>query len=537
MPGGVVIPVPFAACGHWRAGVSATINVMNESLQQHLDSLARDECYRVDSVLKEGRYERTERVFFVGANGAEQGPYVRKVFEAESGLGGAYGRVLAAQRQGKRFLHLPRIVDCYSLGEHDAVVMEFVTGRTLADEIYETGPSLDVAKRLFSGICDAVGELHGRFDPPLIHRDIKPSNFMVDGDTVLVIDLGIARTFDKEAVCDTSHFGTRAYAPPEQFGYGQTDVRSDVYALGMLLFYLLCEETPVPSTAQQRLRAHGVPESVRDVVAQATAFDPVDRFGSVAAMRAAFMYAVGSPVDFRWKTAAAEAYYAQGAGDIRSGGSACGADGVQGAGDLRRGVLAAEAGYTQDSGSNPGFDMDGGSRPFNALHVSDSDCACATPYAVEPALSAILPITSVSGGAKERGRFKAFVHGARAALRWLWEFSSGIARRLPLGVGVAWDVLLAAWGAVMVFACVASCMNPQGDMARLPAFACVVGYVCIWLVMGWPIPLLVDTRPLERLFDWFERPTLKQRAIVAAGMVGAAFAVLTLIGILFLRES
>lgn len=62
---------------------------MNESLQQHLKCLARDECYRVDAVLKEGRLERTERVFFVGANGAEQGPFVRKVFEAESGLGSA----------------------------------------------------------------------------------------------------------------------------------------------------------------------------------------------------------------------------------------------------------------------------------------------------------------------------------------------------------------------------------------------------------------------------------------------------------------
>ena len=252
--------VPFAVCGHWRAGASATIIfVMNESLQQHLECLARDECYRVDAVLKEGRLERTERVFFVGANGAEQGPYVRKVFVAESGLGSAYGRVLAAQRQGQRFLHLPRIIDCYSLGEQDAVVMEFVPGRTLADELYETGSFLDAAKRLFPGICDAIAELHGRFDPPLIHRDIKPSNFMVEGDTVLVIDLGIARTYDKDAVCDTSHFGTCAYAPPEQFGYGQTDVRSDVYALGMLLFYLLCEETPVPSTVQGRLRAHGVP--------------------------------------------------------------------------------------------------------------------------------------------------------------------------------------------------------------------------------------------------------------------------------------
>lgn len=492
---------------------------MNESLRQHLDSLARDECYRVDAVLKEGRYERTERVFFVGANGAEQGPYVRKVFDAESGLGGAYARVLAAQRRGKRFLHLPRIVDCYSLGEQDAVVMEFVPGRTLADEIYETGPSLDVAKRLFPGICDAIAELHGRFDPPLIHRDIKPSNFMVDGDTVLVIDLGIARTFDKDAACDTSHFGTRAYAPPEQFGYGQTDVRSDVYALGMLLFYLLCEETPVPSTVQRRLRAHGVPESVRDVVAQATAFDPADRFGSVAAMRAAFMYATGCRVEFRREAPATGAWCPQASGD------------------LRLGVSSADAGCVQDSGPEPSSGIDGASQPCDAVRAADSVRDCAAPCEVEMVPSAAVISAPGSRHTKERGGFAAFAHGAIVALRWLWEFSSGLAHRLPLGVGVAWDVLLAAWGAVMVFACVASCMNPQGDMARLPAFACAVGYVCVWLAMDWPIPLLVDTRPLERLFDWFERPTLKQRAIVAAGMMGAAFIVLTLIGILFLRES
>lgn len=446
--GGVGFTVPFAACGHWRAGPSATIIiVMNGSLRQHLECFGRDECYRVDAVLKKGRLERTERVFFVGANGAEQGPYVRKVFEAESGLGSAYGRVLAAQRQGQRFLHLPRIIDCYSLGEQDAVVMEFVPGRTLADELYETGPSLDAAKQLFPGICDAIAELHSRFDPPLIHRDIKPSNFMVEGDTVLVIDLGIARTFDKDAVCDTSHFGTRAYAPPEQFGYGQTDVRSDIYALGMLLFYLLCEETPVPSTVQQRLRAHGVPESVRDVVAQATAFDPADRFGSVAAMLAALRYAVGQ------------------------------------------------------------------------------------------AVSVAEPCAPASLETKERGSFDTFAHGPKAAFRWLWEFWAGIARRLPLGVGVAWDILLAAWCVVMTFACVASGMNPQGDMARLPAVACAVSYVCVWLALDWPIPLLVDTRSLDKLFAWFERPTLKQRVIAAAGMAGVAMVVLTLIGVLFLRES
>ena len=350
---------------------------------------------------------------------------MRKVFEAESGLGSAYGRVLAAQRQGQRFLHLPRIIDCYSLGEQDAVVMEFVPGRTLADELYETGPSLDAAKRLFPGICDAIAELHGRFDPPIIHRDIKPSNFMVVGDTVLVIDLGIARTYDKDAVCDTSHFGTRAYAPPEQFGYGQTDVRSDVYALGMLLFYLLCEETPAPSTVQGRLRAHGVPQSVRDVVAQATAFD-CDRFGSVGAMRAASCTRSGAPSIFEGSLAAD---------------TGC----ARGAGDIWRGDSASEAGCAQDPGFQPGLRMDGALRPGSVGHAADSDLAGFTPGAAEPALSSAVPGASTLRDAKKRGRSEAFAHGAKVAFRWLWEFWSGIAHRLPLGVGVAWDILLAAW--------------------------------------------------------------------------------------------
>lgn len=181
--------------------------------------------------------------------------------------------------------------------------------------------------------------------------------------------------------------------------------------------------------------------------------------------------------------------------------------------------------------------MDGALRSGSAGHAADSDLAGVTSGAAEPAVSSAAPGASTLRDAEERGRFKAFAHGAKAAFRWLWEFWSGIAHRLPLGVGVAWDILVAAWGVVMAFACVASGMNPQGDIARLPAVACAVSYVCVWLVMDWPIPLLVDTRPIEKLFPLFERPSLKQRVIAAAGMAGGAFAVLTLIGILFLRES
>lgn len=296
-------------------------------------------------------------------------------------------------------------------------------------------------------------------------------------------------------------------------------MRSDVYALGMLLFYLLCEETPVPATVQDRLRVYGVPQSVRDVVAQATAFDPADRFGSVGAMRASFMYAIGCPVDFR------------------RGALAAGASCTQGAGDIRRGDSASEAGCVQNLGSQPRLGIDGALGSGNAGHAVDSDLAGVASCAAESTFSAAAPGAPTSRDAKEPERIKAFAHGVIAGLRWLWEFWSGVAHRLPLGVGVAWDVLVAAWGAFMGFACVASGMNPQGDMARLPAFACAVSYVCVWLAMDWPIPLLIDTRPLEKLFKWFERPSLKQRVIAAADMVGAAFAVLTLIGILFLRES
>lgn len=86
-------------------------STMPDELAEQLDALARDDCYRVDAVLKEGAFETTQRVFFVGANGAEQGPYVRKYLDGDAGLGAAYERIWKAQRAGSRFLHLPLLPD------------------------------------------------------------------------------------------------------------------------------------------------------------------------------------------------------------------------------------------------------------------------------------------------------------------------------------------------------------------------------------------------------------------------------------------
>ena len=407
---------------------SVTIGFMIDELQQQLDALARDDCYRVDAVLKETELERTERVFFVGANGAEQGPYVRKTFTAQAGLGNAYERILAAQRAGARFVHLPRIIDCYDAGERQVVVMEWLCGHTLGEEVHVCGPSLELACRLFPQACDAVCELHERFTPPIIHRDIKPSNFMVLGNTVMLIDLGIARTFDAAAATDTHQFGTRAYAPPEQFGYGQTDVRSDVYALGMLLFYMLCEETASPAMLEARMSALGVPSAIQDVVLRACSFDPTNRYRSVTELKQAFLAVTAPP--------AAAAVRAQ-------------------------------------------------PQPREPLRVK-----------------------------------------VDRAGQSLAEFFN----RIPVGVGIAWNVVLLSYTVLLGYICVASMLNPVGDTAALPLGARVASYAATWLMFVSPVPSVVDVRSLHRILPRFASLRWLARMGVSFAVILSALVLLIAVG-------
>lgn len=271
-------------------------DTLEDDLARYLDSLGREDSYRVDAVLKEGPLEVTERVFFVGRSGAELGPFVRKYLSAESGLGGAYEALLAAQRRGVSLPHLPRIVECYRHDDKNVVVMECVHGETLSERVLSArtpGGRLDLLALVFPDLCDAASELHERLDPPIIHRDLKPENVMVSGSGVTLIDLGIARSFREDGERDTTHFGTRAYAPPEQFGFGQTDVRSDVYALGMLLFFCVTGLEPSARDRERGFAGAGVPEPLRPVIVRATQLDPAARYATVRELRDALVSALG----------------------------------------------------------------------------------------------------------------------------------------------------------------------------------------------------------------------------------------------------
>ena len=270
-----------------------------DELASYLDALERDACYRVDAVLKEGALETTERVSFVGENGSVLGPFVRKRIGGESGLGGAYETVFAAQRRGVRLAHLPRMVECHRRDGDLVVVMEYVPGETLGscvEACRSREERLALVRRSFPDLCDAVSELHELLDPPVIHRDLKPDNVIVSPGGVTLIDLGIARAYRDGAEQDTTHFGTRAYAPPEQFGFGQTGVTSDVYALGMLLFFCVTAREPSQVDRESGFRDAALPEGLRVVVRRATELDPSARYASVRELKSAFFSALdGGP--------------------------------------------------------------------------------------------------------------------------------------------------------------------------------------------------------------------------------------------------
>lgn len=262
-------------------------------------SNSASDTYRVERTLKESPVERTELVWFRGLGGGELGPFVRKRISADSGLGAAYRQLWAAERAGRRFSHLPHVVSCADDERGLTVLLDWVPGPTLLELVLTASAErrVELAARLVPAVCDAASELHEAFVPPVIHRDLTPGNVVLpEGDPTspVLIDLGISRSWSEGARADTTHFGTRAYAPPEQFGFGQTDVRSDVYALGMLALFCLVGRDPVPDDRERGFAVAGVPEAWRLVIARACDLDPSKRYGSARELGQAFLGAAGA---------------------------------------------------------------------------------------------------------------------------------------------------------------------------------------------------------------------------------------------------
>jgi len=144
--------------------------------------------------------------------------------------------------------NLPKVTDYFSLGGSHFIVMEYVHGRTL-EQMLGARPGKPVDERLALSwalqICRAMHFLSVQKPRPIVFRDLKPSNIMIDRTgRVKLIDFGIARFFKENKTEDTYVYGTPGYAAPEQYGTGQTDVRSDIFSLGATLHHCLTGRDP-----------------------------------------------------------------------------------------------------------------------------------------------------------------------------------------------------------------------------------------------------------------------------------------------------
>ncbi len=154
--------------------------------------------------------------------------------------------LLAEANLMKRLDHpsLPRIVDIVDNGITIYVVMDYIEGTSLDKILIEYGAQpeelvISWAKQL----CDALSYLHSQ-KPSIIYRDMKPANIMLKPEgNIKIIDFGIAREYKEQNLADTTVLGTKGYAPPEQYS-GQTDARSDIYAVGMTMHHLLTGVDP-----------------------------------------------------------------------------------------------------------------------------------------------------------------------------------------------------------------------------------------------------------------------------------------------------
>jgi hypothetical protein len=231
-----------------------------------LHAIELDDSYHVERVLADGPSSRTELVTLDGL-----GPLVRKRIPRELANPEAWARLTLVEEP-----LLPHVEGMYSLPDAFVVVSDYVEGQTLAEHVTREGalPPREAVGVLVD-VAHAANVLHSH---DVVHRDITPSNVVLAADGAHLIDLGIARLHTRDMPHDTTRMGTWGFASPEQFGFAQTDARSDVYSLGRLLAFMLTGLRPdEPSFEGALANPSRVPGPLRSVILRACEFEPSSR--------------------------------------------------------------------------------------------------------------------------------------------------------------------------------------------------------------------------------------------------------------------
>lgn len=193
--------------------------------------------------------------------------------------------------------HIPRVFDRFSEGNHHFLVMEYIDGTTLEEQINQHGGKLppEQVVEVALQVLDTLEYLH-HLQPPVIYRDLKPSNIMVTGDgQAKLIDFGIARHF--QPLSNATMIGTQGYAPPEQYR-GKVETRSDIYALGATMHHAIsgrdpAAEAPFSFPPLQKL-CPDVDARLASAIDQALAYDVANRLPDAAEFKYRLLQITGN---------------------------------------------------------------------------------------------------------------------------------------------------------------------------------------------------------------------------------------------------
>ena len=188
-----------------------------------------------------------------------------------------YSHDVYEQLASVRIEGVPAVKECVADDGKLIVVEEYVQGRSLKQVLDEQGllneeQAYDIAVQL----ADILVRLH-QLEPAIVHRDIKPSNIIIEKNGhVNLIDFNAARHVNADKNEDTRMLGTVYFAAPEQFGFGQSDERTDIYGLGATINYIMTGDKPGAGIAECRFS---------DILKKCLMVDAKDRYQSAAELR------------------------------------------------------------------------------------------------------------------------------------------------------------------------------------------------------------------------------------------------------------